>query len=206
MRSGLGLTASADTFNVYALADCEGPDSQFTTLIISDQKHSRFEQVSGSRHSIGVHSEAKSAWYDVSTHEESLADSASITFLIDHELHMLAFYPESRFGLPLSAKDTVFHDQNAVRLLFKDLLGASVSLFYSKNEYLPLGVTVRNHISAQPPWIHVLFENWGEVDGIKTFFEARFLQDTDVYQYRYRDIHFNNVGKDVFGDFRPLIK
>jgi len=207
VRARLGILQKLSDFKVYSMADCKGPNSEFTTLVISDAQNSRFEQQSGPRHTVGLRTASGANWHNVHTNEVSAADSASITFLIDHELHMIAFFPESRFGPPLSKKDTLFHGEKAIQLIFKDLKGKSVQVYYSQSELLPLGYTIYNHLGGDVLWIDTLFEDWKDGEDIPLVFTAaRFLQGTDVYEYQFTDLRFKELPEGVFSNTEAIIK
>lgn len=205
MRQSLGLPTLETGIDIYALADCSGPNSVFKTLVISSPTETRFEQKAEARHILGIH-RPDSVWiYDFVGDTLVAVDSATITFLIDHELHMIAFYPENRFGVSVSEKDTVYYSEEARMLTFIDIKGGPIKVFYKAESWLPLGFSIQNHMGRGAEQVDVLFENWKEVEGIQVFTEARFLQGDDVYHYQFTEIGFDKLPKDAFTKNQSLI-
>lgn len=205
MRTRLGLPAEVSDFGVYALADCTGPNSAFTTLVISDDNHTRFEQKSSSYHIIGFHDGNSSSMLDVLSGEVSPVDSATVTFLIGHELHMIAFYPESRFGEPVGIKDTTYYDQAATQLSFTDLLGGPIEVFYDQETHRPLGFNTKNHLGGGAEHIDVQFSQWQTKGEQPVFMEARFLQGDDVYKYKFTEVCLGKPSGELFQSGKVLI-
>ena len=54
VRYRMGMYTKLEDYKVYALAECKGPSGEFTTLVISDINHTRFEQKAGPRHNLGL--------------------------------------------------------------------------------------------------------------------------------------------------------
>lgn len=205
MRKALGIPTFELVSNIYALAECSGPASTFETLVISSPANTRFEQKAEGHHILGVHRQ-DSAWiYDIIGDTSVAVDSATLTFLIDHELHAIAFYPESRFGSPVSEKDTVYYSEEAIMLTFKDIKEGPVNIFYRTKTWLPLGFSVQNHLGGGASQVDVLFANWQKTDGIRVFTEARFLQGADVYHYLFTKIRFGELPKEAFTKNQALI-
>lgn len=205
MREVLGVPDFETALNIYALADCTGPASTFETLVISSPSNTRFEQKAEGRHILGIHRQ-DSAWvYDIIADTSVAVDSATITFLIGHELHAIAFYPESRFGVLVSEKDTIYYSEEARMLTFMDIKEGLVNVFYKAETWLPLGFNVQNHLGRGDSQVDVLFDNWQKIDGVHLFTEARFLQGDEVYHYQFIEIRFGEVPKDTFAKNRSMI-
>jgi len=205
MRSELGWKPLSEGFDIYAMADCTGPASVFQTLVLSSLENTRFEQKSGPRHSLGVY-RPDSAWlYDFVRDTAVEADSATIAFLINHELHATAFYPESRYGQWIAEKDTTYYDDEADMLTFKDIKGGLVRVFYHATTALPLGFRIENHLGRGASFVDVLFDDWQQLQGVRVFTAARFLQGQDVYEYRFTKISFDKLSDQVFMENKPLI-
>lgn len=205
MRQSLGLPELSAAPAIYAMADCEGPSSTFKTLVISNAANTRFEQQSGPRHILGVH-RPDSAWlHDFVADTTVAVDAATIAFLINHELHAIAFYPETRYGQWVSEKDTVYYNQEARMLTFTDIKGAAVKTFYQAESWFPLGFSIENHLGRGAKQVDVLFDNWDETEGVRVFTEARFLQGEDVYRYKFTEIAFDKLPEAAFTKNEPLI-
>ncbi len=205
MRQSLGLPDLLAAPAIYAMADCIGPSSEFTTLVISSTANTRFEQKSGPSHVLGIHRPDSAWWYDFVADTSVAIDSATITFLIDHELHAIAFYPENRFGKLIDQKDTVYYQSEAKVLTFSDIKEGKVKVFYQSGTWLPLGFSVENHLEKGAAPIDVLFDNWQERGDVRVFTEARFLQGEDVYHYRFTEITFGKLPEGAFTKNEPLI-
>lgn len=205
VRKDLGLPMLSEGFNIYAMADCTGPASVFQTLVVSSTTNTRFEQKSGPRHILGIH-RPDTAWlYDLVQDTIIEADSATIAFLINHELHATAFYPESRYGLPMSQKDTVYYSEKASMLTFTDIKGGEVRAFYKIETGLPLGFRIENHLGRGERYVDVLFENWQDLNDIRVFTAASFLQGQDVYRYQFTIISMDSLPEKVFIQNKALI-
>ncbi|GAB5523729.1 MAG: hypothetical protein Roseis2KO_16010 [Roseivirga sp.] len=205
MRQRLGLPELSAAPAIYAMANCTGPSSRFTTLVISDAHNTRFEQKSGPSHVLGVHRPDSAWWHDFTANASVAIDSATITFLIDHELHAIAFYPENRFGEWVDEKDTVYYQDKAKMLTFSDIKGGKVKMFYQAESWRPLGFSVENHLQKGAAPIDVLLDNWQKRGGVRVFTEARFLQGEDVYHYQFTEITFGKLPEGAFTKNEPLI-
>lgn len=205
MRQSLGLPDLPAAPDIYAMANCTGPSSQFTTLVMSGATNTRFEQKSGPSHVLGIHRPDSAWWHDFRADTSVAIDSTTVTFLIDHELHAIAFYPENRFGQWVNQKDTVYYQDEAKMLTFSDIKGGKVKIFYQSGSLLPLGFSVENHLEEGAAPIDVLFDNWQKRGGVRVFIEARFLQEEDVYHYRFTEIAFGTLPEGAFTKNEPLI-
>ncbi|MCE7993279.1 MAG: hypothetical protein HEP71_14935 [Roseivirga sp.] len=205
MRQKHGWPTASSGLNIYAMADCSGPSSVFQTLVISGSTETRFEQKSGSRHILGVN-RPDSAWmHDFAGDTTVAVDDATICFLINHELHAIAFYPEKRYGQWAEEKDTIYYSEGAKMLTFLDIKGGRVKIFYEEESWRPLGFSIENHLGRGAKQVDVLFENWQEWEGRQVFTEARFLQGEDVYRYKFTEISFGELSDDAFNESKPII-
>lgn len=199
VRSRLGLPNIGKDFYVYALANCQGPDRRFETLVISSPAKMRFEQKSASSHVLGVYKPDAAWWHDFNADTTHAVSDVVSTFLMGHDLHMIAFFPEKKFGDLLSEKDTTYYDDKARMLNFSDIKGGLVRVYYQAESLLPLGFTVQNHFNEhEEEYIDVLFSDWEMVQGVKAFTHARFIQGDDVYEYAFTHISFESFTDQVF--------
>lgn len=206
MRQRLGWPEASSGLNIYAMADCSGPSSVFTTLVISGPAETRFEQKSGPRHVLGVHRPDSSWMHDFVGDTTVAIDDPTICFLINHELHAIAFYPEKRYGPWVDEKDTLYYEEEAKMLTFLDIKGGRVKTFYEKKSWRPLGFSIQNHLGRGARQVDMLFENWQVSEGRRVFTEARFLQGQDVYHYQFTEISFGELPDNAFAANTPLIR
>jgi hypothetical protein len=205
MRSRLGLVDAEEDFYVYALANCQGPDSRFETLVISGPAGMRFEQKSESSHVLGVHQAGAAWWHNFNTDTTTAVSDAVLTFLMGHDLHMIACFPENRFGEMLSEKDTTYYNDKALMLSFRDVKDGLVRVYYHAESLLPLGFTIQNHLNDHAEYIDVLFSDWEQIEGVKTFTRASFIQGEDVYDYAFTHVSFESFTGEVFTQKQKLI-
>ena len=204
-REAMGFPASMNSLEVYAMADCSGPNSSFQTLLISNRSNTRFEQLGANYHNLSVH-RPDSAWrFDFNANTLEGMDNAYRAFLFSHELHMVAIWPEARFGLPQALEQSEYGGKAAVRLEFIDAMDSPFFIYYDAQTHLPLGFTVNNHIGLGEGDVSIYFKSWQNQDGKQLFQVATFVQGDDEFRYDFTELDFN---REVMGDFfavRPLI-
>jgi hypothetical protein len=190
---GDGLVAAATTID--ALAACDGPSGPFETRVYSSRDGKmRFEQTPSSGQTFVAGIDGQGGWsYDADLDQFVRADSATLTFLRGHELHMIALAPETRFGEPEAQGLERLGRRHAVALRFRDLIGTPVHIYYALEDSLPLGFRVANHTGSGAPAVLVMFEDWRSVDGLRLFTRARFEHGMDTYRYEFTSIRLNSV-------------
>ncbi len=189
MRKRRGLADSL--LSIRALADCEGPGYAFRTLILSTKGQGRMEQMTPRAHYILKHGQESSWSVDLKRNEivDSL-DAMYRIFVKGHELHWIAFSPETRYTEPVLAEATKFKDQWAFPILLKDDLGNPVFVYYDFESYTPLGLTI--HTDDQGNTVTVLFEDWEKHQSVSLFTKAIFQQGDEAFIYRFTHLSTND--------------
>ncbi len=196
----LGELKLEELVEIYALAECKGPNGNFQTLVCSSRDGNvRFEQIGsdGQTTILGI-ADGKGWSFDKERDDSSPIDSLTRYFIRGHELHMIAYLPQTRFGNPTYVGDSSLIGIPTTALEFRDILGAPVLLHYSRESQLPIGFTIKNHFEENAADIHTVFENWEAESGFMVFKKARFIQGKDEFIYYFSQIDFNALPAATF--------
>lgn len=201
-RRSLGpLDRIAAIQSIDAVAMGEGPGGQFRTRVLSTRDgRFRFEQLSGNGHTIaGL--DSGGAW-ERSGDSLTAVDPVHLSFFRAHELHFLAFAPETRLrGTPTVHEET-YRGHEAIGLHWPDPLGGEIILFYSRHDTLPLGYVVQDHANPKAPPVSIFFSEWSDVDSLRLFRGAVMSQGDQRFRYVYDSLTINTVADSVLSRAR----
>ena len=180
-----------DSLIILAKAACTGPTDPFETLVLSGRSTGRMEQLSSDGHLILQHGDQGSWMFKPETEELSEGlEEGIVAFVIGHEFHRIALRPEDRFTKPTLKEITEYRGQEAFEMVFKDPLEREIFIYYSFDNYLPLGFKYPSHVEGQMIDSHFL--NWTEINGIPVFQKAVIDENGNLWEYEFNEINFLN--------------
>lgn len=206
-RNQLLKNATLDSLKaVFALANCNGPDGDFQTLLMCDTRNTRFEQKLENRHVLMGINEAQTWGENLSSNKtyEQL-DTFSQFFVHGHELHWLSWWPETRFNDATYKGFKEFAGKTAFDIELKDVWERPVHFYYDFENYQPLGFTITNETPAGTEIISTYFNNWEMVNDLLTFTEAEIHQGDAIYKYDFIEIKWNSLSPSDFEDRKGRI-
>jgi hypothetical protein len=179
-------------------AACQGPRYAYETHVASARDgralfEQRFPDGRIERSGLGLTSD----WAVGSDGAVAASGLIERTMIQGHEIHMLVIAPETRFGRPRGARDTVFEGRAAIALVFHDTLGAPVVEFFARSDSLPLGFAFVNHHDNRPPPI-LTIDAWRRVGRIRLPARATYHQGSETYAFRFTRIALNATVDSVF--------
>jgi hypothetical protein len=179
-------------------AACQGPRYAYETHVASARDgralfEQRFPDGRVERSGLGI----TDAWTVGSDGVVAPAGLIERTMIQGHEIHMVVIAPETRFGRPRQARDTVFEGRAAIALDFHDTLGAPVVEFFARSDSLPLGFAFVNHHDSRPPPV-LTIDAWRTVDRIQVPARATYHQGRETYAFRFTRIALNATADSVF--------
>ena len=186
---------SADSVTSIAVrAMVEGPQGEFVTLV----KSSRDGRVSLNLAGLLVAGvSADGAWQCGPEGNVVVPDTATLSMVRGHDLHMLVLHP-SWLTAPTLDSTSTYGEDSVATLHFADQLGAPLLMYISTRDSLPLALQLVNHSGQGPREVFVEFDQWQMVSGLRLFTEARFTHGANRYVYRYRDLEVNTVTDSAF--------
>lgn len=194
-----------DSSTVSALANCQGPERAFTTLLFSGASDARMEQRYGSRHVILKYGETASWTYNGETQKLNEApDDATKLFVQGHELHWLSLRPEDRFSNPRFVGFKDFEGQTAFTLEFTDMLDRSMLFYYDFEGYMPLGFDTPEDTPGGR--VRVQFKAWEEQNGIQLVDKATFQQGEEHFSYDFASVRIGSVSQADFESKEAFIQ
>ena len=119
---------------------------------------------------------------------------AAASFVIGHELHMLALRPEARLS-EFRLATLQPGDPAAILALAGSLpTGDSIVLHFAAADTLPIGFRV----TFTEPHVLVSWSNWEERADLRVFTQASFTQGGEVFEYSFEEIVIARVADSVF--------
>ncbi len=205
IRKKMGILENNDLSSIYAYAKCRGPERSFETLILSNEKNGRMEQIYGEQHMLLKHGEETSWTFNLSqkSGEDKINDETAM-FIKGHELHWLSFWPEHRYTDPIFKGISKFNDKTAFQIEFKDVFDRPIQFYYSFDSYLPLGFVLVTNTNGDK--VNVTYDSWESMDNLKIFKKAVFKQENDIFEYDFIDVKVNELRNQDFESKTGLIK
>ena len=173
---------------IYALANCEGPDRAFRTLVISGNSGARMEQAYGDSHIILAYGEDEFLINAKNGEENDKLDAATRQFIAGHELHQMAYKPKSRHKGHVMDGIEEFNGQAAFKVSAIDNLDNPVSYYFRFDNYQPMGFRITPADNSGD--VVVTFHDWEERDQREVFTRAVFTQGDEVFTYRFTEVDF----------------
>lgn len=173
-----GALSHGDPVQVHAEAAVDGPDGSFRTILYSSSDgRVRMEQhPQGFAAGIG----AGGGW--LLNSDSSIAElGAAESFVVGHELHMLALQPGSRLG-DLRVVQRQPSDPSDILAVAGTLPnGDSLILHFAASDTLPVGLRV----PYTEPHVLVRWSDWVERSGLRLFTRAVLVQGAEEFGYSY---------------------
>ena len=104
------------------------------------------------------------------------------TFLRGHDYFLNLIEPGTRFRSLSVAGDARFGGAEAVMVTGVDALGSVVKLYYAREDTLPLGYEIQDHLRGGPE-VRTRIRDWAERDRARIPRLVRFTQGDDVFDY-----------------------
>lgn len=189
----------SDISSIYTIAEGKGPGGNFTTLLMSDSSHTRFEQKAENYHTI-LGFEGNNSWhYDPGADKLTKElDTLTKLFMNGHELHWLSLHPKTRFHNPIFKQFIEFEGKMAFEIEFSDDLNRPVLFYYDFESYLPLGFIIYTGTLEAKETVSVSFDNWENKGGILTFTTAEFIQGSSIFEYDFKFLEWNKLSDSDF--------
>ncbi len=174
-----------------ALAQCQGPDGSFQTLVTSSHTDGRMEQNSVRGSMVLKHGQSGSWFKDTNSGQTSEElDDRMRHFTVGHELHWLMLRPEDRLTDPKFNGVKTFQDKLAMEVEFSDPLQRPFKFYYSFENFQPIGFDME--IDDQGTAVSVIFGEWEDNDGIYLFRRAEFKDPlAGAFVYNYTDLQID---------------
>ncbi len=186
-----------DSTTIRALADCQGPERPFTTLVFSSKSDARMEQRYGEGHVVLKYGENTSWTYNRITQKlNESPDDATKLFVQGHELHWLSLRPEDRFSQPKFVGFEEFEGHTAFVLEFTDMLNRRMLFYYDFESYMPLGFDTPEETPGGR--VRVRFMAWEEQNGIQLVDTATFQQGEEHFSYDFTSVQIGNLSQTDF--------
>lgn len=195
----------SDSSTISAMADCQGPERPFKTLMFSNKSGARMEQVYGTGHVLLKHGNNSSWTYDIMTQNlNDRPDELTKLFVQGHELHWLSLRPEDRFNDPTFIGFEEFKGETSFKIKFIDALNRPVFFYYSFENYMPLGF--ETFTDKENETVRVHFIDWALQDGFKVFKKAIFEQGDKIFSYDFTEIKIDRLDDEDFESKTAYIK
>lgn len=181
---GGGAAASRIGYTRFRAA-ATGPDGPYEVTVRSSAEGAvRLEFTLG--FAAGIR--ADDAWVRLGSGEavQAMTDTLE-TFVRGHDLLMNALHPESRYGSLRHVGEESFGSVPAIRLDGTDALGAPVAFYYSREDTLPLGYRVADHLRGGGP-VTTSLSAWEFRGDVRLPTRARFVQGEEVFDYELLEI------------------
>lgn len=192
--------------NIRAIADCVGPNGEYTTEIYS-AKNSRliFKQLRANGNNYIGQTNGKSFWTkDEKSGDFSLADSKEAFVWRSHDFQMLTTEISSLFRDFAFAGDEDFAGKTAVKLRATDELGNPAHIFFDKKTKLMLGFIVQNPFNGQPDSIRLVFNEWKQIGKLKLPSKVTATDKQGDFILNFREISLNKLSENIF-DVPPKV-
>lgn len=187
-----------------AAADCESAVSTYRTETCSaaDGRASiRQDYPQGLWFGAFVEGDGGGTIYDSDADTSQTIDGRWTSFVHGHEFHFAALAPDAHHENLRLERNVRFAGWDAVALVWIDGLGGENRSFYRRDDALPLGLELTNHMGGHP-LITVRFSDWRSVEGNHLFWAATIINGANELRFRYRTIEVNPPLESLFDENR----
>jgi hypothetical protein len=200
MMSFLGGKDAIDAVHSLAVeARCSGPGGPFRTWIRSLRSGRAYmRQVSG-RGTTEIWSTPRKTWTVNGDSGSRELGPEMREFVRSHEFHLLLLELDSRFRDHEVNRLDSAGGEDCVRIVMKDEAANPASLCIREADGLPLFMELNPSSGADV--IHVRFNDWVWIEGVRYFRSFTLTEGTDrtfTYTYKYVDISPNSVTEELF--------
>ncbi len=185
--------------SIYAVADCSGPNGNYTTEIDSATgARLVFRQFRPNGKSyIGIQN-GLVYWTRTDAGDFDLADVKAGFVWRSHDYQRIALEIGQRFRDYVVAGEEEFAGKRAWKLDAKDELGNEASVFFAISDGLLIGFTIRNPFSNSPESIRTVFSEWKQVGKLKLPSVATATDKSGDFVLRFREIRLNRSKDALF--------
>lgn len=185
--------------SVRAVADCTGPNGDYTTEIYSaGNGRLIFRQVRAGNVYKGTTNGPVFWTTDEKTVDHSLADKRAAFAWRSHDYQRLAIEVSEWFRDISFESEENFAGKTAFKLRAKDELGHPAFLFFDKDSRLMLGFVIQNPFSEKLEMIRNVFNEWKQVGKIKLPSKITVTDKQGDFVLNFRDISLNKVDERMF--------
>lgn len=198
MISALGGRAAIDELRSLAVeADCTGPGGEFQTRVESLRPGAVYFRQRSGESSTEIWSTAARTWTRDPEEGLSELDDGARDFVRGHEFHLLLLELETRFSGHRLSDPSPGPAETCRRIDMEDSSGHPASICVRESDGLPAFIEM-NPPGASGP-LHVRFEDWREIEGIRYFHGFVLTEGADrTFTYRYRTLQPNAVAASRF--------
>ena len=185
--------------SLQAVADCTGPNGNYTTEIYSARNGRLiFKQVSANGNIYLGQTNGPTFWTkDEKSGEFSLADNRSAAAWRGHDFQFLAMEVATRFRDFIYAGEENFTSRSALKLNATDELGNPASVFFDKETRLLRGFTVQNPFD-QTETIRIVFNEWKQIGKLKLPSRVTATDRKGDFVLNFRAIGLNKTDEKIF--------
>jgi hypothetical protein len=195
-----GRKAIAKVRSLQAIADCRGPNGNYTTEIYS-ARNSRliFRQVSANGNIYHGQTNGQVFWTkNEKGGDFSLADSRAAAVWRGHDFQLMAVEVAERFRDLALAGEESFDGKPAFRLRGKDELGNPADVFFEKDSKLMLGFTAQNPFSREIETVRIVFNDWRQIGKLKLPSKVTATDQKGDFVLNFREIVLNKTDEKIF--------
>lgn len=116
------------------------------------------------------------------------------TFVLGHEVHLLALRPLSRLANPRLAAPHPDDPSGALGVALSLTNGDSIVAYFSASDSLPVGLRV----AYTDPAVVVAWSDWVDRDGVRVFRTAEFRQGEETFRYAYDTVAVGPLPDSLF--------
>jgi hypothetical protein len=192
--------------NLQAIADCAGPNGNYTTEIYA-AKNSRliFKQVLANGSIYRGQTNGPIFWTkDEKSGDLSLADARAAFVWRSHDFQFLAMEIAERFRDFKPAGEENFAGRAALKLNATDELGHPASVFFDRETRLLLGLTIRNPFDAGET-IRTVFNEWQQIGRLKLPSKVTATDKKGDFVLSFREIVLNRTDEKIFAVPPPVV-
>ena len=187
-----GASGYGEPLQLFARATVMGAADTFQTLIHSSSDgRVRMEQTP-----IGfLAGRGRVEGWLVDAENEAVGElGPAATYVLGHELHMLALRPRSRLSGPRLSRFYPDDPPESLGVTLSLPGGDSVVAYFSAIDTLPTGL----RITYTDPHVIVHWSDWTRQAGLRVFNRATFTQGNEVFRYRYDDVVVGPLPDSLF--------
>ena len=187
-----GVAQHPGLLQVSTDATVQGPGAAFRTVIHSSSDgRVRMEQIP---FGFVAGSGTQGDWrFDPETGTVGALGGAA-SFVVGHELHLLALRPEARLSdFRLATRQP--SDPAGILAVAGSLpTGDSIVLHFAASDTLPIGLRV----TYTEPHVLVSWSDWEERAGLRIFTQATFAQGEEMFEYSFEQVDIAPVADSLF--------
>lgn len=205
LRAIGGRKEIARVRNLQAIADCAGPNGNYTTEVYS-AKTGRliFKQILADGNVYLGQTNGKIFWTkDEKTGDFSLAQTGAAFAWRSHDFQFLAMEIGERFRDFTFAGEENFGGKTALKLNAADELGNPASVFFDKETRLMLGFTIRNPFDKGET-IRTVFNEWRQTGRLRLPSKVTATDKKGDFVLNFREIVLNKTDEKIFAVPAPV--